>query len=1186
MNWKCDGDPDCENNEDEPEDCQDTSVHECDATYFRCNNNRCIPGRWRCDHDDDCGDNSDETACLNLFRNCSESEKTCSDGMCIHEDKFCDGKQDCKDKTDELFCDLECSEDEFRCRSPPYCIFQRWKCDGDRDCSDGSDEKDCPKSECPLGEFTCVDSGSCIGTQWICDGEDDCGDNSDEASELCHQRSCEPGRYRCDNSQCILWSSVCDTVQDCSDGSDESAKACQTTGACNDPKSFRCANGKCIEKSFVCDDIDSCGDNSDEVDCDNPPCNFGACSQDCEVKHHSPKSQSVNTKRNITTASCSCVEGYALEAKKTCKALGTNATLLLANENTLRMIYPYAYHRMVDLHPEHAVARSKSPKIESVDVFYDDQVPIAVWSVKEERVIYYQKMGPGQQRSKRLAASTTGILVDDVDQPRGLAVDWLSMNLYFIDGLKKSIQLVKIEDTKMRKTIATSLDQPQDIAVDPQSGRLFFSDYGMNAKIYVANLDGSDLRSFIEAKVLWPSSLAIDYPNGRLYWTDLKARTIDSVALDGSLRKLVRKFHPKEGRPNKLDVFENFVYFSTYQHNKILKMNKFGRGNMTEIAEEITRVSDIVIMQENKAKVFKANMVDNPCKANGLCSHMPHSFCVLHPVHNDSAVTSKCICSDGFEDNSNGACIGSKRPEEAVVKGDCDDIDCNRGVCKIGSTDGKAKCDCIDPMYNGEFCDHYICAGYCFNGGMCFPNWIPADTSKPPQIMCSCRKGFEGKRCEIRTTTNNDCSTMCANNATCTIEANGEAKCHCLPGFSGDRCDQCGSSQVCENGGQCRPDTNGIVRCSCAAGFHGPFCQFRQCDRYGPCQNEGSCIVSSLEGPKCECPPTFTGKFCDVYVCENYCKHGGTPTGRLLDGHYRCSCDCPPGISGERCEKDSCSTLQCFHGGTCHVLDGHELCNCTLDYTGIRCTAAILTNPCADVKCQNGGICQAVKSSEAKTQYHPKCVCSKHRAGLECERPNLCLDRCLNDGKCVSTLEGSVSCICPPGLAGTRCERKSRPQGPSSDDNRHVDTEEVNSTVITIMSIMLSIVAVIGLVGGLVYLYRKKRLGAAFKHRRMAENLVGNNMEFPNQMFLPEEDEAGGHNIPMSESTNFANPVYETMYGGGEAAASEANGGHHHQEEEGLLASDPDQIDAQSVNDHDSESVDLLTEKHRGNISL
>ena len=67
-------------------------------------------------------------------------------------------------------------------------------------------------------------------------------------------------------------------------------------------------------------------------------------------------------------------------------------------------------------------------------------------------------------------------------------------------------------------------------------------------------------------------------PISRLYWTDLKARTIDSINLDGKKRKLIRQFHPKEGKPYKLDVFENNVYFTTYQHNKILKMNKFGIG--------------------------------------------------------------------------------------------------------------------------------------------------------------------------------------------------------------------------------------------------------------------------------------------------------------------------------------------------------------------------------------------------------------------------------------------------------------------------------------------------------------------------------------------------------------------------------------------------------------------------------
>lgn len=37
-----------------------------------------------------------------------------------------------------------------------------------------------------------------------------------------------------------------------------------------------------------------------------------------------------------------------------------------------------------------------------------------------------------------------------------------------------------------------------------------------------------------------------------------------------------------------------------YQSNDILRTNKFGRGNITYIAQGLTRASDIVIVQENK----------------------------------------------------------------------------------------------------------------------------------------------------------------------------------------------------------------------------------------------------------------------------------------------------------------------------------------------------------------------------------------------------------------------------------------------------------------------------------------------------------------------------------------------------------------------------------------------------------
>ena len=79
----------------------------------------------------------------------------------------------------------------------------------------------------------------------------------------------------------------------------------------------------------------------------------------------------------------------------------------------------------------------------------------------------------------------------------------------------------------------------------------------------------------------------------------------------------------------------------------------------------------------------------------------------------------------------------------------------------------------------------------------------------------------------------------------------------------------------------------------------------------------------------------------------------------------------------------------------------------------------------------------------------------------------------------------------------------------------------------------------------------------------------------------------------MSVSSHFSNPVYDSMYEGANNIGQDAqNDDDDDEEATGLLNDqaadliniDPDHIDAQSL--HDEESVDLLTEKFRGNISL
>ena len=103
---------------------------------------------------------------------------------------------------------------------------------------------------------------------------------------------------------------------------------------------------------------------------------------------------------------------------------------------------------------------------------------------------------------------TSLVLVEGVKDPRGLAVDWIGRNLYYIEGKTASVNAVNL-DTRFKKVLELELDDPQDVVVEPQSGKIFVSDYGSNPKIFSANMDGGEQKVFVESKVLWPTSLAI-----------------------------------------------------------------------------------------------------------------------------------------------------------------------------------------------------------------------------------------------------------------------------------------------------------------------------------------------------------------------------------------------------------------------------------------------------------------------------------------------------------------------------------------------------------------------------------------------------------------------------------------------------------------------------------------------------
>ncbi|CAG2061271.1 unnamed protein product [Timema podura] len=457
----------------------------------------------------------------------------------------------------------------------------------------------------------------------------------------------------------------------------------------------------------------------------------------------------------------------------------------------------------------------------------------------------------------------------------------------------------------------------------------------------------------------------------------------------------------RKEKPYKVEVFEDSLYVSTLQTNNILKLNKFGVGNITYLVQGLNRASDILIVQENK----QYKDLDNPCLETP-CHDT--ALCLLAP----GTVGRSCICPDGLVKTLSNNTTSQVVCKEGGTKFKTCELNCNLGTCHI-STEGPI-CICSS-LYDGDRCQHYRCSHYCQNKGMCYADQLSPRTSESsaPPIKCNCPPNWTGERCETPVRL---CEGHCLNNGTCFMPRPTIAQCHCLPGFTGNRCENC-VSLLCRNGGICSKSSN-VERCICPAGYHGTRCEKSDCDNY--C-SKGSCTLTS-QGPVCVCPPGLTGKKCDQDSCENHCQNGGKYTFLILITAYLLRRGtCKPGP-----KKLWCSCLPQYTGRRCET----NLCNCTCDGSDTSCKCLPPSDcednsvrKCHPAFCSNGGTCSLV-------QGEPTCRCPPLVGGALCDillgRNNSCddLGYCLNGGVCLQRASGSFVCQCAEGWTGVRCEDK------------------------------------------------------------------------------------------------------------------------------------------------------------------
>ena len=713
QSWVCDGDDDCLDNSDEMQNCTKPT---CSANEFQCKSGRCVPSSFRCDSENDCGDFSDETGCPNVT--CSSSQFACNNNRCIPATWKCDSENDCGDSSDEGdFCAAKtCSYFQFTCPRSGHCIPQSWVCDGDNDCFDQQDEMDCPPVHCLSTQFTCADqkmcvlesykcdgisdcndgsdevgcpslapdqcntekqfqcasSGICIPKSWYCDGTADCHDKSDEP-ESCGQVNCEPGFFKCRNSKCVFKAYICDGKDDCGDGSDEDKKlhACKSPEFKCESTQWKCPNvtNRCINITSVCNGKPDCPNGGDEgIGCDLAECEHqgGLCSNRCiqtpfgaqcicppgeelgsdgytceDMNECDPPGRCSQVCTNSKGSyHCSCVDGYVLEKDKhMCKAFNHSAAfLIISNRHTILVadLQDQALER-VPINVENVVATSSN--MHTGTIFWSD--------MKLKKISRLDKSSDPQD-----------VISTGLDLVEGLAYDWIGHNLYWLDSKLNTIEVAKETGASRMVLVKENITQPRGMCLDPSPGArwLFWTDWGENPRVERIGMDGTERSTIINTKIYWPNGLALDIANKRVYFADSKLDFIDSCLYDGTGRIQVLADSHYLLHPHSLTLFEDTMYWTDRQLNRVLSAHKFHGSNQTVVSHLISQPLSIHVHHPVLQPI-----TPNPC-ANASCVHL----CLLSPSAQNGY---SCKCQVGFKLLSDGRCIEEENAYLMVLRG-------------------------------------------------------------------------------------------------------------------------------------------------------------------------------------------------------------------------------------------------------------------------------------------------------------------------------------------------------------------------------------------------------------------------------------------------------------------------------------------------------------------------------------
>ncbi|CAG0887744.1 unnamed protein product [Cyprideis torosa] len=259
--------------------------------------------------------------------------------------------------------------------------------------------------------------------------------------------------------------------------------------------------------------------------------------------------------------------------------------------------------------------------------------------------------------------STYAVVPRGMVSPDGIAIDWVNDKIYWNDLDSKRLEVAELDGRDRTVLYWEGLDQPRAIALVPEEGILFWTDWGQTPKIERGGMDGDrrSRRVIVGKDIQWPNGLAVDLSTRKLYWTDGRLQMLSSMDFNGNGRR--DYFQRILQHPFALSVMEGRIFWtdwteSTVETCSVHDDNCTSRRSILKDAEYPMGVR----FWSEKAQPLPLEHTPpppggaTPCSEdNGGCSNL----CLAAPSplpHVSNASSFSCACPTGVAFRSSKVC--------------------------------------------------------------------------------------------------------------------------------------------------------------------------------------------------------------------------------------------------------------------------------------------------------------------------------------------------------------------------------------------------------------------------------------------------------------------------------------------------------------------------------------------------